>query len=373
MRSTVAVPLCLITFVFQASAQTAASYVLGGELERPPSAPIIVLLDLVSPGKLITNPSIPPKGPVARTYVEDYRRQMREPSQPPALSRTLTINFDEKGRDSSEIDHQGSSETRSALTYQDGHILEIDTSFVYEGKPNGDPILDRWSYNTSGHVTDYHRTRGNKSENHYTNFRYDSKGRLIGLDYRQLGDDALQSRAEYKYAIDRQHVEMDEYDASGELIWVRTRILDEAGRIAETSIKNRDWTSKQWTVPIHVTFRYDAKGRLIEQATDPYQLERAGSEQSIPPGKISLVYDDLAHTRETSYTDGREQIGSIVQLDEAGATLGYRMTRNGAIALQLSLECKYDSHGNWTECLQWVSSEGQRKMNERWTRAITYR
>ncbi len=37
----------------------------------------------------------------------------------------------------------------------------------------------------TGHVTDYHRTRGSKSENHYTNFQYDSEERLVGMDYRQ--------------------------------------------------------------------------------------------------------------------------------------------------------------------------------------------
>jgi len=94
-------------------------------------------------------------------------------------------------------------------------------------------------------------------------------------------------------------------------------------------MKRRDWTSKQWTDPIHVAFRYDAKGRLIEQATDPYKLEPTGSEQSIPRGKVSLTYDDTKHTRETSYTDGSERIGSVLQFDAAGASIGYSLTGTG--------------------------------------------
>jgi hypothetical protein len=368
-----AILACLCTIAVEAAAQTAASYALGGQLERPHGPPAMTFLDLASPGKMITNPTILPQGPVARIVVEDYRVKVREPSQPLALSQTLTMDFDEQERDVSEVVREGSSETRTALAYQDGHISEINTSFVYDGKPKGDAVRDRWTYDTAGHVTDYHRTRGSKSENHYTNFRYDPKGRLIAVEYRQLAADALQSRTQYKYGEDGKHLEEDRYDDGGELIWVWTRTFDDMGHVVEASVKNRDWKTKQWTAPIHVVFRYDAKGRLIEQATDPYKLEPDGSEQSIPPGKVSVVYDDTKHTRETSYTDGNERIGSIVQLDEGGATLRYSMTGNDAPALQLSLECKYDSHGNWTECLEWVTGAGQRTMKERWTRTIAYR
>ena len=117
-----------------------------------------------------------------RVVVEDYRRNMREPSQPLALSQTLTMDFDEQGRDVSENVREGSSETSTTLTYLGEHILEIKSDFVYEGKPKGDAVVGRWSYDTSGHVTDYHRTRGNKSENHYTNFTYDPKGSQVILE-----------------------------------------------------------------------------------------------------------------------------------------------------------------------------------------------
>jgi hypothetical protein len=226
MRSCI-LAFCLCICAIEASAQIAASYALGGQLERPLSPPIIVFEGMISPGIMITNPSILPQGPVARIVVEDYQRNVREPSQPLALSQTSTIDFDDQGRDVGEVVRESSRETRSALAYQDGHILEINTSFKYEGKPPGAAIRDSWSYNTSGHVTDYQRVSGNKLQNHWTDFKYDPQGRLIALDYRQPPNDKLQERIEYKYAKDGKQLEQDRSEASGERFQVQTRIIDD--------------------------------------------------------------------------------------------------------------------------------------------------
>lgn len=40
---------------------------------------------------------------------------------------------------------------------------------------------------------------------------------------------------------------------------------------------------------------------------------------------------------------------------------------------RLELGCTYDSHGNWAECKQWLTSEGARTANKLWRRSITYR
>jgi hypothetical protein len=74
----------------------------------------------------------------------------------------------------------------------------------------------------------------------------------------------------------------------------------------------------------------------------------------------------------TTYNDGEEKMRFVAQFDEAGAEVGHSAAI-GRTTVQVSFECKYDSHGNWTDCVQWVTAEGQRRMNERWTRAITYR
>ncbi len=123
-----AIPLCGCVSPSEGMGQTVASYTLGGQLERPAGPPVIVFLGLVSPGKLITDPSIQ-QGPVARIVAEEYQPKPGDPSQPPTLSRTLTMDFDEQGRDVGEIERHGLSETSSVLSYQDGHIVEIDTSF----------------------------------------------------------------------------------------------------------------------------------------------------------------------------------------------------------------------------------------------------
>jgi hypothetical protein len=81
-------------------------------------------------------------------------------------------------------------------------------------------------------------------------------------------------------------------------------MLDDQGRVAqfEMSRKGSD---------IQVAFRYDSKGRMIEQLTKPYDVGDTGVELSIPPGKVTVGCDDANHTREISYADAKESIRSI--------------------------------------------------------------
>ena len=96
--------------------------------------------------------------------------------------------------------------------------------------------------------------------------------------------------------------------------------------------------------------------------------------ESIPPGKITLTYDDAGHTREISYAHDGETMISKVRLDEAGATLAWGMsTERSEPSFQAELECSYDTHGNWTECRRWVTEGSRRQDNGLWRRTITYR
>jgi hypothetical protein len=103
--------------------------------------------------------------------------------------------------------------------------------------------------------------------------------------------------------------------------------------------------------PLKVSFRYDEKGRLIEQDTDAHEFDKSGSEQELPPGKISIAYDDVKNTKTTSYSGDEGSLVLTVTRNSSGATIRFTGGTAGA-PLDGVIDCAYDSHGNWTTCRQ---------------------
>ena len=101
-------------------------------------------------------------------------------------------------------------------------------------------------------------------------------------------------------------------------------------------------------------------------------MDGAG-EQEIPPGKITVVYDDARHTKQTSYTSDEGQMLSTIQMDEQGLAIATSTNVSGTPAEAMSLEFENDDHGNWTTCRRYVISGPNRKQTGLWTRTITYR
>jgi hypothetical protein len=125
--------------------------------------------------------------------------------------------------------------------------------------------------------------------------------------------------------------------------------------------------------PVKVSVRYDEKGRLIEQDTEAHEFDKSGSEQELPPGKISIVYDDVKNTKRTSYSDGEGSLVLTVTRNATGATIGFAGGTDAA-PLDSVIDCAYDSHGNWTTCRQ--TSGGPPTVDnvvKMWRRTITYR
>jgi hypothetical protein len=290
------------------------------------------------------------------------------------LSRTLTTELDEGGREVAQIDNKGSTETKTVATYQNGNILTRDSTSAFQGKPNSAAVWERWSY-VAGHVVDFRRGRGDKLENHYTNMKYDQQGRLTSIEYHPGPGDELQDRTDYKYSADGETIEVVQYDARGGRLRSHTQVMDDQGRVIRFEINEKDWRTKQWKPPLRVAFRYDATGRLVEQVSEPHAVENTGSEFAVPPGKVTLVYDDAKHTREIWYVEGTERLNSTVEFDGAGAIVAMRMNTDGdsGNAVQVTLECSYDDHGNWTECRRLAALGEQRRMNGLWRRRLTYR
>jgi hypothetical protein len=105
----------------------------------------------------------------------------------------------------------------------------------------------------------------------------------------------------------------------------------------------------------------------------PPEFSDSGAESDLPPGTISIAYDDKMHTKSTKYSfPGEGTMEIVVTLDENGNTIGYTLQTGGTQQVS-SLECEYDRVGNWTSCRQIVEGNGQRFTKEAFRRTITYR
>jgi hypothetical protein len=355
-------------------AQTATGDIFGSGIVRPPAVPLVTLIGIGVPGKMANDPAIPPKGPVARVVSQEFRLDARTQSLTSEVSSTVTTEFDESGQQIRRTETNGIAETRVVTTYEAGHIRARETNSFRQGKPNGLPVQERWTYDGAGRVIDFQRGQGDTLQNHLTKVAYDRESRLTSLEYHQGPADELFSRTEYTYQDGGNLIRMVETGAHGEQLQVGTSVLKD-GRVAAAEYAQWDSETSRLSKPQRVAFRYDAKGRLVEQDAQTDEPDDGpGAEESVPPGKITLTYDDAQHTRTITYIHGDESMISKVRTDDAGSTLAWGMSiGQSEPSFQAELECSYDAHGNWTECRRWVTEGSRRHDNGLWRRAITYR
>jgi len=354
-------------------AQTATGDIFGSGIVRPPAPPLVTLIGIGSPGKMVNDPDFPPKGPVARFVYEQFRLDPRTQLLTSEVSSTVTTEFDESGRQVRRSETNGITEKRVMTTYDGGHIRARETSFLRQGKPEGSPLRESWTYDAAGRVVDFRRGSSDELQNHLTKVSYDRESRLTSLEYHQGPADELFSRTEYTYQSGGNLIRVVETGANGEQLRVVTSALRD-GRVTAAEYAEWDSQTKQLSKPHRVAFRYDAKGRLVEQDAQTDEPDGPGSEESVPPGRITLTYDDARHTRTVSYAHGDESMISKIRTDDTGATLAWGMSiGQSEPSFQAELECSYDAHGNWTECRRWVTQGSRRQNNGLWRRAIAYR
>ena len=152
-----------------------------------------------------------------------------------------------------------------------------------------------------------------------------------------------------------------------------SQTVDDEGRIIRMVTRVRDPRTKKLAPPRKVTFSYDSKGRLVEQSADESDLETARDERSLPPGKVTVVYDDAEHSKTTAYS--LKELGawsSTVTYDATGAAIARVFDINGRLG-ETKLDCVYDSHGNWTNCAEVGGLSGANAADRVWRRTITYR
>jgi hypothetical protein len=352
------------------SAQFGTEALPDQDVGRPPQVPFITFLGIVMPGKLVTDPSLAPVGPVARTLYEELR--VRETPAGPAgeVMTSIMSTWDEAARVIEEIRKDRGSESDTINRYDGTRLVSQESTFPNSRQPRP-KFWNYWVYDKSGKLIEYRRGSGDQIQNHDTNFKRDAKGRLTGYEYRQGPKDELFSRTELRYSADGKTVDFTQYDAAGAVIQSRTQTVDDQGHVVMAVIRDRDWRTKQMKTPVKVAFRYEGKGRLIEQDTDAHEFDKSGSEGELPPGKISIAYDDVKHTKTTSYSGDEGLLALTVTRNASGATIGFVGGTKG-MTLDTVIHCTDDSHGNWTTCQQIVKTGGVDRVEKMWRRTITY-
>jgi hypothetical protein len=303
-------------------------------------------------------------GPVEEILWQELRLSVGNPDLAPGKS--IQVKYDRDGNETgrTETDPAGIG-SRSSRIYSDGRVQSSTFERLRAGKSNGPPLWEKWTYDPDGRLQDFQRGQGDELQNHYLNFRYDSNGRVTSAEYRQGAKDAPFGRTFVKYIGNA--VETRQSAAAGEERLHNTKRLDTAGRVVDLRTYTTDSKTKAVKQWFHVAFRYDAKGRIIEQVTDPYQLG-AGDDSSPLPGRVITTYDDAKGTREQSYREGESEFRSASGLDRDGLPVSMLVFMNGVERPSFEIfpaksdtefperragrvvwDVVYDDRGNWTE------------------------
>jgi hypothetical protein len=320
---------------------------------------------------MATDHSLLPPGPVKEVIFEELRVEASPGGQVDDVLEYSRRDYDDGGRVVHEFSGARGPGAETTYTYDGAHLVSMESASP-ASKNQKPGSWSHWKYDDHGKLVDYRRGNGDMIQNHETNFTRDEQGRLTGFEYHQGAEDKLASRKEFHYSPDGRTVETIDYNSSGEVTGSMTRTFDAAGRVVRAVIQERDWRTKKPKPPLGVRFAYDASGRLVEQNTDLHEFEASGSEHEIPPGKIIITYDDVAHTKKTTYSDEEASITSILTVDAAGNTIGVSLQTLGE-SFEARLNCTNDTRGNWTSCELAATKEGLTKVTKRWRRAITYR
>ena len=303
-------------------AQMGASNVAEEDLGRPAQPPFIVFLGIGATGKIATDTTLRPRGPVAEAVSEELRAQTTAAGPAGEVVETVRCKYDEQGRVVEEYRKRHLSTTVTISKYEGIRLVRQETTFP-ESKTPRPKLWRQWKYDEAGKLVEYRAGSGDTIGNHETNFKRDARGRLTGYEYHQGPKDALFSRTAFRYSSDGQLIDTISYEASGEVLTSMTQTVDDDGKVVAVVVRERDWHTKKPKRQIEVAFSYDAKGRLVEQSTDhPYEVESEGVEFELPPGKVVIAYDDTKHTKTTMYSDKGGGLRSIVTYDTAGAVVG---------------------------------------------------
>jgi hypothetical protein len=329
------------------------------------------------------------KGPVA----EVRREQTSPPNQSPnQYHTTTTMKFDDRGQMTERIDEGSMASSTLTNVFLEGKLQsQTVENRRTDVKTPGRKDWARWTYDGHGRLSEYRAGQDKEERNHYLNFKYDSNGRLLGFEYRQSGAEWPFSFTEVTYSGNS--VDESTLDEQRRKINEQVQVVDGSNRVIDLKVSDRnEGLLKLW---YHVTFKYDEKGRVIEQNTDPFKLG-SGDDDSPIPGKLVVRYNDEKRIGEQEFydTNGKLALHTRFTFDLDGIPTKFRVldasgkevtgsesfadpNTHKAISRPGSVEWEviYDDHGNWTERRRWFTpADGSpRIMTRLICQNITYR
>jgi hypothetical protein len=172
-----------VQFTSILSAQFLTENLPDQDIGRPPRPPFIRFLGIATPGKLITDPSLPPAGPVAQTLYEELRARATPAGPAGEVMYSITATWDDAGRAIEEIRKEGGAESDTINRYVGARFVSQETTFLHTRQPVP-KAWNYWVYDPSGKLTEYRRGRADQIQNHDSNFKRDAQGRLTSYEVR---------------------------------------------------------------------------------------------------------------------------------------------------------------------------------------------
>jgi hypothetical protein len=355
---------------------------LPGPLKNPP---IFSQMTVILQGGLQFENRAATKGPVA----EVRREETQMPGQSPnPYHTTTTLKFDERRHLLERVFEDSMGKSIATNVFRDGR-LESQTVDYHSTKQADWQEWQHWSYDEHGRLSDFRAGRDKAEWNHYLNFKYDSEGRPLGYEYRDSKIGGSPGLTELSYS--GKTVTMSRFGENRQKFFEQVQVLDDKGRVVDLKVSNG--------VPLmlwyRVKFKYDDRGRVTEQETDPYKVG-SGDDYSPVPGKLVVQYDDEKHWGDQKFCDPDDKLAfhARFQFDHDGiATKFVIFDPSGKEATgaetfvdpkthvvsdrpgSVEWEVVYDNHDNWTERRRWfIPADGTPRIMTRLVRqTITYR
>jgi len=321
------------------------------------------------------------KGPV----VSVEREETQSPNQNPnPYHATTAMKFDDDGHLIKSTYEDSLRVSTTINVWENGKLQSQNvTHHSKSGKSSDSNEWRRWTYDKDGRLSEFKVGRDGQATNDYVNFKYDAKGRTLGYEF------YAQILTEISYAGNKITLsQLRKYLRHKFFEQVQT--VDDKGRVIDLRVSDGN-PSKLW---YHVSFKYDDKGRVVEQSTDPVKLG-SGDDDSPIPGKLVVNYDDERHSGEQRFydTDGKLALHTTFEFDRDGILTKLRVLdasgeeqtgseifvdpphKSSIRPGNVEWEIIYDDHGNWTERRRWFTpADGTPRIMTRLIRqTITYR